>query len=239
MLCDVNRLSSQQSSPTSATESKTNHLLAYAATYPVVKLVFRKSDMILRIISDASHLGEPQARSRVAGYFDLINKTDDPILAPPNGAVHVTSSILNCVVASAAEAEFGGLFTNAQLGVDIRNKLVAMGHPQPPTPLITDNKCALGIATSTTKPMKSKSMDMRFHWIKDRIKQAQFKLLWQAGADNLADYYTKVHPPSHHRQRRHLYVTTMPLGRHAVNSRANGVCYPKAYWMPAPSRYLI
>ena len=31
MLCDVNRLSSQQSTPTSATESKTNRLLAYAA----------------------------------------------------------------------------------------------------------------------------------------------------------------------------------------------------------------
>ena len=162
MLCDVNRLSSQQSKPTTTTESNTQHLLAYAATYPVVKLVYRKSDMILRIISDASHLGEPMSRSRVAGYFDLINTSDEPILAPPNGAVHITSSILNCVVASAAEAEFGGLFTNAQLGVDLRNKLIAMGHPQPPTPVITDKKCALGIATSTTKPMKSKSMDMRF-----------------------------------------------------------------------------
>jgi hypothetical protein len=184
--------------------------------------------MLLRITSDASYSSESESRSRAGGYFDLIRATDDPRTEPINGAIHVISSILPSVVASAAEAEYGALFLNGQAGSDIRNKLIAMGHPQPITPIITDNECAVGIATKTVKPQKTKSMDMRFHWIRDRIDQGYFKVLWQAGKDNAADYFTKVHPPAHHRRRRHLYVTTLPIGRHALNktkSLVNGVCY--------------
>jgi hypothetical protein len=42
------------------------------------------------------------------------------------------------VVASAAEAEMGTLFLNAKEGVNIRNILRGMGHPQPATSLQTD-----------------------------------------------------------------------------------------------------
>ena len=71
-------------------------------------------------------------------------------------------------------------------------------------------------------------MDMRFHWMQDRVVQKQYKVIWQPGHDNTADYYTKVHPPAHHRRRRHLYVDTLPIGRHFTNQtkpQANGVCY--------------
>jgi hypothetical protein len=89
-----------------------------------------------------------------------------------------------------------------------------MGYPQPVTIIITDNKCAEGIANRAIKQLRSKSIDMRFHWIRDRVDQHEFKVMWQQGTDNIADYFTKVHPPYHHRQRRHLYVTTLPIGRH-------------------------
>jgi hypothetical protein len=36
-------------------------------------------------------------------------------------------------------------------------------------------------------------MDMRFYWIKDRVKQGQFKTYWGPGFQNLADYFTKHH----------------------------------------------
>jgi len=138
------------------------------------------------------------------------------------------SSILDVVVASAAEAEYGALFLNGQIGADIRHKLIAMGHPQPSTSIITDNECACGIANKTVKPCKSKSMDMRYHWIRDRVIQGQYLVIWQAGRDNIADYFTKVHPPAHHRRRRHIYVDTLPVGRHCINkakSLVTGVCY--------------
>ena len=72
------------------------------------------SDMILSVNSDASYLSAPQARSRAGGYFFIgsMPRDGDPIKL--NGAIHITCTILKLVAASAAEAELGALFLNAQ-----------------------------------------------------------------------------------------------------------------------------
>ena len=41
-------------------------------------------------------------------------------------------------------------------------------------------------------------MDMRFFWVRDRLKQGQFRIFREKGASNLADYFTKHHSPAHH-----------------------------------------
>jgi hypothetical protein len=113
---------------------------------------------------------------------------------------------MNNVLASAAEAEVGGLFINGQAACPLRTTLTKLGHHQPPTIIVTDNECAQGIANDTVKQKRSKAIDMRFYWIRDRVAQNQFQILWKKGADNLADYFTKHHPPSHHRQMRQMYL---------------------------------
>ena len=74
-------------------------------------------------------------------------------------------------MASAAEAEVGALFVNGQDAIPLRNTLIELGHPQPPTPIQTDNSTAAGFANDTIKQKRSKAMDMRFYWIKDRVEQ--------------------------------------------------------------------
>jgi hypothetical protein len=49
------------------------------------------------------------------------------------------------VAASAAEAELGALFLNAQEGEVIRLVLEKLGHPKPPTPIHIDNTTTVGI----------------------------------------------------------------------------------------------
>jgi hypothetical protein len=41
-------------------------------------------------------------------------------------------------------------------------------------------------------------MDMRFEWLLDREQQEQYKIYWRPGKTDLADYFMKHHPPSHH-----------------------------------------
>ena len=53
----------------------------------------------------------------------------------------------------------------------------------------------------------SKTVDMRFHWIRDRVKQRHFTIEWRRGTDNLADYFTKEHPLRHFRNMRSFFVT--------------------------------
>ena len=123
-----------------------------------------------------------------------------------NGAVTVLSTILKAVMSSATEAEMGGLFLAAKEATVIRNTLADMGHPQPASPIQTDNACAAGIVNNTVKQRRSKAMDMRFYWVRDRVKQGQFHVHWRKGADNLADYFTKHHSPAHHRLMRSRYL---------------------------------
>ena len=136
--------------------------------------------------------------------------------APPvqiNGAVHVISKIMMNVMASATEAEVGALFHNSQEACMLRNTLEFLGHPQPPTPIQTDNSCAEGIVNDTVKQRRSKAIfDMRFYWVRDRVRQKQFKIYWKRGKDNYADYFTKHHPPTHHRE-----VRPLCLHQHQAN----------------------
>jgi hypothetical protein len=205
LLVDLTTLSSEQSKATNITMDKLTTLLNYCATYPEAVIRYKASDMILHIVSDASYLSASNSRSRLGGYFYLSNM---PVSMPPvatdtpppfNGPVLVTASIIKAVLSSAAEAELGALFYNGKEGCQIRNTLEDLGHKQPPTPIQADNACAVGLSNNTVKQKRSKAMDMRFYWIRDRVAQGQFVVYWQKGSYNYADYFTKQHPPSHHR----------------------------------------
>ena len=134
----LNTILQSQAKPTETTKSATTNLLDYCATYPNVKLRFHASDMILNIDSDAAYLVAPGARSRVAGCFQLNSaKRSNPNV---NAAILVECKTLRHGVASSAEAETSGIFHNTQRAVPIRYMLIQLGHPQPPTPVKTDNE---------------------------------------------------------------------------------------------------
>jgi hypothetical protein len=203
MLVALGTLASAQTKATTNTMKAANQLLDYAATNPNAKIRFRKSDMILHVHSDASYLSETEARSRAGGISFLGNDSNHPHI---NGAIHVHSSILKNVVSSAAEAEIGALFHNAQDACTLRQTLIDLGHPQPATSIQTDNACANGIMNDTVKQKRSKAIDMRYYWLKDRVKQEMFRVHWEPGTENKADYFTKHHPTAHHKQMRPIYL---------------------------------
>jgi hypothetical protein len=205
----LNEISNNQARPTLATSNACDHLLDYLATHPTAIIRYYASDMILSVVADAAYLVLPKARSRCAGIYILSNaSTTNPPRPTPNGAVHVLCKTLRGVPASAAEAETGGLFLNAQEAIPIITALEEMGHKQPPngTPLETDNSTAHDILKAQVRMKRSKAFDMRYHWLKDRIRQNQFNLYWAPGKLNRADYFSKHHPPSHHRLMRYRYL---------------------------------
>lgn len=84
--------------------------------------------------------------------------------------MHVNYTICLNLLASVAEAKNGAVFINTQTEVPLRLSLEELGHPQPSSPIQVDNKCASGILNNTVKQSRSKSIDMRFYWVKGRIK---------------------------------------------------------------------
>jgi hypothetical protein len=114
-------------------------------------------------------------------------------------------------VASAAESEVGACFQNAQTAAPLRATLLDLGHKQPATPLRTDNFTAYGILNETIKQKRSNSMDMKYYWLQDRVRQKQFDVYWRPGKDNLGNYHTKHHTAQHHQDMR-------PILLHQANS---------------------
>ncbi len=104
------------------------------------------------------------------------------------------------MVASAGEAEYAALFAAGQHATSIRITLSDMGYPQNPTIIMCDNTSAIGIATDSIKQKRSKAIDMRFHRIRDRVRQSQFTIAYIPTSQNLADYFTKNLPHESHAQ---------------------------------------
>jgi hypothetical protein len=55
-------------------------------------------------------------------------------------------------MSSAVEAEIGALYLNAKEAIYLRQILFEMGHPQPPTPIQTDNTTAEEVVNNKIHP---------------------------------------------------------------------------------------
>ena len=111
-------------------------LLDYCATQEEAIITYNASNMILAVHSDAGYCNKKNTHSRAGGHFFLSNDEQFP---PNNGAILTQASIIKAVMSSAAEAELGALFLNAKEAVYLPQILTKMGHPQPRSPIQTDN----------------------------------------------------------------------------------------------------
>ncbi len=199
VLMTLSAIAVEQTKATTKILGKCIQLLDYLASNSEAKVRFYVSDMIMNIHLDASYLSETGARSRACGHFFMGWMPE---------AFYVNATILKFVVASAAEAELGALLHNCQDGIIFRKKLADMGHPQPKTPVHCNNATAVGIENNTIKRQRSRSMEMRFFWVGDKVAQDMFKIRWHPGQENLADYQSKHHVGSHHIAVRPWYLQT-------------------------------
>jgi hypothetical protein len=178
LLCPISAIESQSSKPTEDMIRQTLQLLNYLATQKDAVLSYHPSDMVLAVHSNASYLSKPKAHSRAGGHFFLSNDTTIP---QNNGAVLNIAHIIKNVMSSATEAELAGLYIMACKAVYIRIILEELGHNQPPTPIQTDNAMADAVINGKVQPKQTKAMDMRFHWLRDRKCQQQFRIYWRSG----------------------------------------------------------
>jgi hypothetical protein len=101
--------------------------------------------MILVIHPNAGYCNKKKLRSQAGGHFFLSNEDEFP---PNNGAMFTNATIIKAVMASAAEAELGALYLNTKEAVYQCRILIKMGHPQPQTPIQTDNTTAEGVTNN-------------------------------------------------------------------------------------------
>ena len=185
---DVSIVSTMMTSPTTAVMAAADRIFAYLKGCPNLGITYKASDMILKAYTDASFDSEHGHKSRSGGYFYLGNKDDDGFI---NGAIAITSRKQQSVVVSATEAEYVALFDVALSTVYFRKLLRIFGHDQPPTTISCDNTVAVGLANGKVSDGRTKHVDRKFHWTREQVAAGVLRVIWQAGKDNLADFFTK------------------------------------------------
>eukprot|EP00957_Ditylum_brightwellii_P128527 9803600-Ditylum_brightwellii.AAC.1 len=186
LLMTINAIAAKQASPTEKTAKALTHLLNYCATFLNAVVQFNAHDMVLHIHSDASYMSAEEVRSQAGGRFYLSAASADPTKqlatpSPPNGPVHTVCKVICNIMSSAAEEEIGALYVNTRKDEELRLALKEMGHPQPPTPVMTDNSMACGIANKMVKQHRTRAIDMRFYWVRDCCAQNHFIVYWAPG----------------------------------------------------------
>jgi hypothetical protein len=187
---------SEQAPPTADTIARLDRLLGYTATHPNGRKIYRASGMMLRCYSDASYLSRPRAGSVAGGHHFLGDFSDN---SPPNHPISTHCTRIPVVCSFVVEAEYAGTFASARIATNERQILADMGHPQPPTPIFCDNEVAIGLATDSINLKMSKSIDMRWHWVRDRIRQGHFRAVFVPGIRNHSDLFTKALPVARHK----------------------------------------
>jgi hypothetical protein len=103
-------LASEQSTATLGTMKRLERLLGFVSGHRLGQIIFHESDMLLSVLSDASYLSRPRARS-VAGSFHHLTRLlraglpPDP-LAFINDPVFCHTNTIPVVCSSVQEAEY-------------------------------------------------------------------------------------------------------------------------------------
>lgn len=142
--------------------------------------------MVLVLDADTSFGSETKGRSRAGGAAYLTNITNNTFV---NGAVRHMSKIIETVCASVAEAEYIATFMVGQMGLELRNTLNDLGNHQDKILLTTDNAIAYGINNDTVKIKRTRSIDIKYFWMRDRVRTGDFNALWREGKSSLADFF--------------------------------------------------
>jgi hypothetical protein len=168
------------------------HLVGYLRQHPERGIAYYASDMILVAHSDANFASK---QSRSGGYY-FLGRRDDPSFI--NGAIMTMSGLQTLATACVAESEYIALFTNAKNCLALRHILTVLGYPQQTTPIYCDNLCAVGIANDDIKIKRMKYVDIKYHWVRDRVRSKCISVHHIASRLNVSDYFTKTHPISKH-----------------------------------------
>jgi hypothetical protein len=131
ILMALSDIATQQAAPTENTRKQIVQFPDYTWTHPNAKIRYHASDMILNVHSDALYLSAPCACTRASGFFFLGSLPVEGNLIKLNSAIQITCTILKLVAASAAEAELGALFLNAQDAKVLRLTLDNLGIHNP------------------------------------------------------------------------------------------------------------
>ena len=186
----VTKLSQHLSCPTSADWAMLKHVFRYIKHTVAYKLTFTKStNLRINAFCDADWASSLQDRHSISGYVISLSESGPPI--------SWKSKKQSSVALSTCEAEYMALSITCQETVYLTRLLnELLPSKLQPAIIKNDNQGALALVKNPVKHIKSKHIDIRYHYVRECFNDNKITLDYVQSDKNVADILTK--PPKRH-----------------------------------------
>ena len=135
--------------------------------------------------SDADWGGDHDTRRSTTGYLFKLG----------GGAVSWASKLQPTVALSSAEAEYMAVCAAVQEAIHLRQLMKDIGYTQgQPTIIFEDNQGCIALSANPVFHRRTKHIDIRYHFIRERIASGEIELRYISTEHQLADILTKALP---------------------------------------------
>lgn len=142
----------------------------------------RQFDSNLSCYSDADFAGDVDTRRSTTGYAFCINKS----------LVTWSSQRQKLVTLSTTESEYVAAATASKEVIWLRQLLTDLGYPsEQPTTLFVDNQSALRLIRNPEFHKRTKHIDVKFHFIREKVEDKQIDVKYISTEQQLSDLFTK------------------------------------------------
>lgn len=139
-------------------------------------------DIQLSVYSDADFAGDVDTRKSTTGYVSIV----------AGGPVTWSSHKQKCVSRSTTEAEYIAASDTTVEIIWLRKFLQELGiEMHNPTNLFVDNQSAIQLVKNTEQHKKTKHIDVKFHFIREKFQDGTIYVSYISSDKQLADMFTK------------------------------------------------
>ena len=144
---------------------------------------------MIELFSDSDWGNSPDDRRSVTGYLSML----------AGGVVTWSSKKQPTTALSSMEAEYMALASAAREALWLRSMLTELGSPSSlPTHISVDNDGTISFAENSGFHARSKHIDVRHHFVRERIASHEVSVSYCPTSENTADLFTKALDKSKH-----------------------------------------
>ena len=188
----VNALACVAADPTAESVVDLKRLLRYVSHTLALGLTFSPR------LPSSSPAGKELWAASDASWADCVQtrrSTTGVVLMLAGAAIEWRSKRQSIVAQSSAEAEYIAGADAAKSIAYLRQLLKHLGCPQAgPTKLLMDSQSAMAIAMQDSNNQRRKHIDVRHHFLREKVLDGEIELVWTPTAEQIADIFTKPLP---------------------------------------------
>ena len=162
--------------------------------------------------------------------------TEDPspalcIYMLNGGAVSWSSKVQATVAKSSSESEYMGLSDAVAEAMHLKQYMKDFGHGGRTICIHEDNQGCIAMAENASTTARSKHIDIKYHFSRERIEAGDVELIYCKTEDMLADAFTKALPGPSYKKFRDVVMGVTPYTPNVETRRPGG-----AHMGTAPTR---